>query len=50
MSTSSIVFVALVVLATTVPIAIFAWVAGNKRDKVRPNARSRDYAPACLPP
>ncbi|WP_135454690.1 hypothetical protein [Mycobacterium sp. DL99] len=33
MATSSIVFVALVVFATMVPIAVFAWVAGNKRDK-----------------
>lgn len=36
MSTSSAVFVVLVVFATTVPIAIFAWVAGNKHRKVRP--------------
>lgn len=33
MATSSIVFVALVVFATTIPIAAFAWVAGNKRQK-----------------
>lgn len=38
MSTSSAVFVVLVVFATTVPIAIFAWVAGNKHRKVRPAA------------
>lgn len=34
MATSSIVFVALVVFATTIPIAAFAWVAGNKRQKI----------------
>ncbi len=38
MSTSSAVFVVLVVFATTVPIAIFAWVAGKKHRKVRPAA------------
>ncbi|QRY49880.1 hypothetical protein [Mycolicibacterium septicum] len=35
MATSSTVFVVLVVVATMVPIAVFAWVTGNKRDKER---------------
>lgn len=35
MATSNVVFVVLVVFATIVPIAVFAWVTGNKRDKDR---------------
>lgn len=45
MSTSSITFVVLVVFATTVPIAIFAWVAGNRHDKVRPAAPDNTHQP-----
>jgi hypothetical protein len=35
MATSTMVFVFLVVCATMVPISVFAWVAGTRRDKVR---------------